>query len=242
MLYEREISSRTYLDCLQKLLTGKSHITIKNRILELIQTWATDFNQDPSLSYMVEVFNQLKSMGMDFPTGGIEGSPVRSKAYKESNADKEKEEEDFQLALALSLSQQQQKLDHNDKQSTNQGKAKILFSVRALFEFNGSEEGELAIKEGDIIQVHDCTTFPDWWMGTLNGIHGIFPANYVEKIATEFERERDREISVLSQIQRVRKLSQAISNADPLGNNHVENDRLAVYLFYVTLARISEYT
>jgi signal transducing adaptor molecule len=227
---------------LQKLLSGKTHITVKNRILELIQTWATDFKTDSSLSYMVDVFDQLKLQGMDFPTGGVAGSPVRSNAYRESAADKDKEEEDLQLALALSLSQQQQKLDHNDKQSTApQGRAKILFSVRALFEFNGSEEGELAIKEGDIIQVHDCTTFPDWWMGTLDGDHGIFPANYVEKIATESEAEHDRETYVLSQIQRVRKLRQSISNADPLGNNHAENDRLAVYLLFM-LARISAYT
>lgn len=104
-----------------------------------------------------------------------------------------------------------------------------------MYDFNASEEGELALKAGDIVQVHDCTTFPDWWMGTLkgsstsksNGLHGIFPSNYVEKIADDAELEKD-ESFLLSQMERIMKLKQSIAHADPLGHNYAENERLSV--------------
>jgi signal transducing adaptor molecule len=219
-----EMSSRQYLDCLQRLLNGKLHITVKNRILELIQTWVTDNATDPNLSYMVDVYKQLKSQGFDFPVpGNTPRSPVKR------DLGKDQEEEELQLALALSLSQQEQKLAHHDKETNlPQGRSKTLFSVRAMYDFNATEEGELQLRAGDVVQVHDCTTFPDWWMGTLNGIHGIFPSNYVEKIASELDSEKDRENYLLSQMDKVLRLKQSIAKADPLGHNMAENERLSV--------------
>ncbi|KAJ3020252.1 UNVERIFIED_CONTAM: ESCRT-0 subunit protein hse1 [Siphonaria sp. JEL0065] len=54
--------------------------------------------------------------------------------------------------------------------------------VRALYDFPGLEEGELRLTVNDIINVHDDTTFKEWWKGECNGRVGIFPSNYVEKL------------------------------------------------------------
>ncbi|KAK0334423.1 hypothetical protein LTR02_010162 [Friedmanniomyces endolithicus] len=53
--------------------------------------------------------------------------------------------------------------------------------VRALFDFEPTEPGELRFKKDDIIEVTE-SAFKDWWKGNLNGTTGIFPLNYVEKV------------------------------------------------------------
>lgn len=50
--------------------------------------------------------------------------------------------------------------------------------VKALYDFEPNEEGELGFKEGDIIKVLD-SAYRDWWKGEAHGQTGIFPVNYV---------------------------------------------------------------
>jgi signal transducing adaptor molecule len=50
--------------------------------------------------------------------------------------------------------------------------------VKALYDFEPNEEGELPFKEGDIIRVID-SVYQDWWKGELRGQIGIFPVNYI---------------------------------------------------------------
>lgn len=59
---------------------------------------------------------------------------------------------------------------------------KVLFQVRANYDFPGYEEGELPLFTGQVVDVYDNTTFHEWWKGGGNGKLGIFPSNYVEKI------------------------------------------------------------
>eukprot|EP01097_Dermamoeba_algensis_P006369 TRINITY_DN3996_c0_g1_i1.p1 TRINITY_DN3996_c0_g1~~TRINITY_DN3996_c0_g1_i1.p1 ORF type:complete len:364 (-),score=73.89 TRINITY_DN3996_c0_g1_i1:109-1173(-) len=53
--------------------------------------------------------------------------------------------------------------------------------ARALYDFPATQEGDLGLKAGDLVEVTD-TSHPDWWTGTVNGTTGIFPKNYVEMI------------------------------------------------------------
>jgi signal transducing adaptor molecule len=84
----------------------KTHITVKNRILDLIKTWANDFKGQvtleyaPLTSYMNEVYQDLIAQGHQFPA--FQPSPKRT-----TISEKEKEEEELQLALAMSLSAQE---------------------------------------------------------------------------------------------------------------------------------------
>lgn len=57
------------------------------------------------------------------------------------------------------------------------------FWVRALYEFAGEGQGDLAFREGDRIQVLKKTdSTDDWWEGKLGGAQGSFPANYCQAI------------------------------------------------------------
>jgi len=50
-------------------------------------------------------------------------------------------------------------------------------AYRALYTFNGEQEGDLTFRKGDIIYVQKKDG--SWWEGTCNGRSGPFPSNYV---------------------------------------------------------------
>jgi len=52
---------------------------------------------------------------------------------------------------------------------------------KALYDYEAVELDELTFKEGDVITLTRKVD-PEWWEGQLNGLIGMFPANYVEEI------------------------------------------------------------
>jgi len=56
----------------------------------------------------------------------------------------------------------------------------IIKKVKAAYDFEGDGEGELQLKEGDLIDVYSCDE--NWWVGECKGIRGYFPSNFVEDI------------------------------------------------------------
>ncbi|KAH0604752.1 uncharacterized protein H6S33_006420 [Morchella sextelata] len=53
--------------------------------------------------------------------------------------------------------------------------------VRALYDFDGQDTGDLSFREGEkILVVRKTESVDDWWEGELNGRKGQFPANYTE--------------------------------------------------------------
>ncbi|KAJ2357553.1 BAR adaptor protein Hob1 [Coemansia sp. RSA 2618] len=55
--------------------------------------------------------------------------------------------------------------------------------VRALYDFEGQEAGDLTIHEGDIIELIERTNDAnDWWTGRIGTRKGVFPGNYVSEI------------------------------------------------------------
>jgi signal transducing adaptor molecule len=176
---------------------------------------------------MTEIYNELRAEGHDFPTF----VPTPKKAVV---SDRDREEEELQLALALSLSSQQ---EQKRPPSPTRTQPKYLFQVRALYDFNPTDSGELQLQKGEIVNVYDSTTYPDWWKGSVGNTVGIFPANYVERLDSAVnsvgveDQPLDEIRVILNQLKTVRKLKEDISNADPLGNNYAENERLQVSLF-----------
>jgi len=53
--------------------------------------------------------------------------------------------------------------------------------VKAAFDFEPQEEGELKLRKGDVIIVVDRSD-QNWWRGTCNGKEGMFPAPYVQEL------------------------------------------------------------
>ncbi|KAF9352151.1 ESCRT-0 subunit protein hse1 [Mortierella sp. AD094] len=224
---QREISSRAFTSLLVKILNEKTtHPAVRQRILELIQQWAFEFRADPSLGIMDETYHQLRSQSkFKFP------SPQKPKKELKSEADKRKEEEELQLALALSLSASEQ----SERQTTSKPSqhpevaAAPVKRVRALYDFEPTESGELGFQKDDIIVVL-ATSYQDWWKGELYGRQGIFPVNYVEEVK-EGEPDQnggsgDDEAHVLHEAKNIDSLIRMLQNVDPRRDNFSDNDTL----------------
>ncbi|KAG0244314.1 ESCRT-0 subunit protein hse1 [Actinomortierella wolfii] len=231
---QRELASRAFTQLLVKILNEKTtHPAVRQRILELIQQWAFEFRNDPSLGIMDETFQQLRAQSkFKFP------SPQKPKKELKSEADKRKEEEELQLALALSLSASEHK-SHLERQASIKAQKQAVESaaaaaaaalpkkrVRALYDFEPSESGELGFQKGDIITVL-ATTYQDWWKGELYGREGIFPVNYIEEIKDIDPAEAaEEEAHVVQEARNLDNLLQMLSNVDPRRDNFSENDTL----------------
>lgn len=116
--------------------------------------------------------------------------------------------------------------------------AATVSRVRALFDFQPSEPGELQFRKGDIIAVLE-SVFKDWWKGSLRGQTGIFPLNYVEKLQDptreELEKEAHMEAEVFAQIRNVEKLLALLSTSSQGGNDARDNEEITE-LYHSTLA------
>lgn len=110
--------------------------------------------------------------------------------------------------------------------------AATVSRVRALFDFQPSEEGELQFKKDDIIAVLE-SAYKDWWKGSLRGQVGIFPLNYVEKLADatpeELQREAQMEAEVFGQIKNVEKLLTLLSTTSPNANSRDDEEIRRLY-------------
>ncbi|KAF9973044.1 ESCRT-0 subunit protein hse1, partial [Modicella reniformis] len=222
---QREISSRAFTTLLVKILNEKNtHPAVRQRILELIQQWAFEFRADASLGIMDETYQQLRTK-FKFP------SPQKPKKELKSEADRRKEEEELQLALALSLSAS----EHTERRSSSkpaqqlETEAAPVKRVRALYDFEPTEIGELGFQKDDIIVVL-AESYKDWWKGELFGRQGIFPVNYVEEIK-EADPSQSRSTGeddgrVLLEARNIDGLIQMLQRTDPRVDNFSENDTL----------------
>jgi signal transducing adaptor molecule len=115
--------------------------------------------------------------------------------------------------------------------------AATVSRVRALFDFQPSEPGELQFKKGDIIAVLE-SVYKDWWRGSLRGQTGIFPLNYVEKLTDptpeEMQREAQMEAEVFAEIKNVEKLLTLLSTTSSEFN--IRDNEEITNLYHSTIA------
>ena len=142
-------------------------------------------------------------------------------------------------SAAESSSQAQAQADVTTSQAVHSGTSAATVSrVRALFDFQPSEPGELQFRKGDIIAVLE-SVYKDWWKGSLRGQTGIFPLNYVEKLpdptVEELQREAQTEAAVFGQIKNVEKLLTLLSTRSSSDLNVQENEEIT-QLYHSTLA------
>lgn len=192
------------------------------------------FKADPDLGIMNEQYHKLKSQN---PHLQPPSAPQKSRL---TDLDRKKEEEELQMALKLSIQdkgaatpkpaqasattsggagagQQTQAAASTAGQPVPSGTTAATVSrVRALFDFQPSEPGELQFRKGDIIAVLE-SVYKDWWKGSLRGQTGIFPLNYVEKLSDptpdELQREAQMEAEVFGEIKNVEKLLTLLSTS-----------------------------
>lgn len=115
--------------------------------------------------------------------------------------------------------------------------AATVSRVRALFDFQPSEPGELQFRKGDVIAVLE-SVYKDWWKGSLRGQTGIFPLNYVEKLSDptqeELQKEAQMEAEVFGEIKNVEKLLALLSTSS--GEMNVRDNEEITGLYHQTLA------
>lgn len=170
--------------------------------------------------------------------------PSKPRKTQITDADRQREEEELQMALALSVKEKDAAAKPNQPQTAAAGSsqpqadpqpvpsgttAATVSRVRALFDFQPSEPGELQFRKGDIIAVLE-SVYKDWWKGSLRGQTGIFPLNYVEKLQDptkeELEREAQMEAEVFAEIRNVEKLLALLSTSS--GVDARDNEEITV--------------
>lgn len=186
-------------------------------------------------------------------------APSKPTKRQITDVDRRKEEEELQMALALSIKEKASSGSSSGrKQSRGQSAsgtdsaqqqaaptqtlapgttAATVSRVRALFDFQPTEPGELQFRKGDVIAVLE-SVYKDWWKGSLKGQTGIFPLNYVEKLSDptqeELQREAQMEAEVFAEIKNVEKLLTLLSTSSSELN--VRDNEEITTLYHSTLA------
>ncbi|CAG8976453.1 hypothetical protein HYALB_00008042 [Hymenoscyphus albidus] len=245
----RELASRAFTDALLRLASDRNtHQQVKAKILERMSEWAEMF-KDPDLGIMRDQYQRLKSQN---PNLHPPSAPLKSRL---TDVDRQKEEEELQMALKLSIQDKTTQAQAKSSQPSNVipgpsaqpaaqtsavpsgTTAATVSRVRALFDFEASDPDELTFRKGDIIAVLE-SVYKDWWKGFLRGQTGIFPLNYVEKLADptpeELQREAQMEAEVFAEIKNVEKLLTLLSTSTSELN--VRDNEEITKLYHSTLA------
>lgn len=245
----QELASRSFTDALLRLAADRNtHREVKAKILERMAEWAEMFARDPDLGIMEGAYSKLKSQNPNLHP------PSKPQKQLITDSDRRREEEELQMALKLSIQDKpaaQAQAASSSAQASSASAtaatsapaasttapqagttAATVSRVRALFDFQPSESGELAFKKGDIIAVLE-SVYKDWWRGSLRGQTGIFPLNYVEKLQDptkeELEREAQMEAEVFAEIRNVEKLLALLSTSSRTGDGDVrDNEEITV--------------
>jgi signal transducing adaptor molecule len=173
----------------------------------------------------------VSQTGLTFADPNLQ-PPQAPRKQQITDYDRKREEEELQMALKLSIqdkgtapAQPGAAELHAQPSATPQTNATpqpvptgttaaTVSRVRALFDFQPSEPGELQFRKGDVIAVLE-SVYKDWWKGSLRGQTGIFPLNYVEKLQDptpdELQKEAQMEAEVFGQIKNVEKLLALLS-------------------------------
>ncbi|MCJ1441910.1 MAG: ESCRT-0 subunit protein hse1 [Stictis urceolatum] len=248
----RELASRSFTDAMLRLAGDRTtHQQVKAKILERMAEWTEMFAKDPDLGIMEGAYMKLKTQN---PNLQPPSKPVKREI---TDIDRRKEEEELQMALELSVKSQQQPQGPGGQSQSSAGPstaatnqqpaqpqavpsgttAATVSRVRALFDFQPSEPGELQFKKGDIIAVLE-SVYKDWWKGSLRGQTGIFPLNYVEKLSDptieELQREAQMEAEVFGEIKNVEKLLTLLSTSS--SDTNVKDNEEITTLYHSTLA------
>ncbi|KAJ4407958.1 ESCRT-0 subunit protein hse1 [Didymella pomorum] len=251
----KELASRSFTEALLRLANDRNtHQQVKAKILERMSEWSEMFSRDPDLGIMQGAYNKLKSQNPNLR------APSKPQKTQISESERQKEEEELQMALAMSIRESKGAAPTTAKSNAPQDAgagassssqpaqaqapapqgttAATVSRVRALYDFQPSEPGELQFKKGDIIAVLE-SVYKDWWKGSLRGQTGIFPLNYVEKLQDptreELEREAQMEAEVFAQIRNVEKLLALLSTSSQGGGDVRDNEEITE-LYHSTLA------
>ena len=124
-----------------------------------------------------------------------------------------------------------------DSSSTNQDnddneKRTVIKQVKALYDYEPEDPGnELAMNEGDVIDVYEMEEENGWWMGGCNGFHGFFPSNFVtDDLEAEIGGEEEAEAEESEVVEVIDTVDALYDYAGETGElSFSEGDKISVF-------------
>lgn len=161
----------------QRLL-AKSNPSVAQKLRASLKKWAeNEFKSDHVLNLIPSLYLKLRNEGNDFSDTSIDVPQPPTKVCKDPNVVSNQQEED-DIAKAIELSLQEKNVDTNTAKSQSlypnvkNSSPSILRKVRALYDFEAAEDGEMTFYSGEIIYVLDDSD-QNWWTGKNDRGEGI---------------------------------------------------------------------
>ncbi|ELP87121.1 proline-serine-threonine phosphatase interacting protein, putative [Entamoeba invadens IP1] len=112
-----------------------------------------------------------------------ETQPIEKKQELPVEIDEERVE--AQVEVQEEVKSEDTKIDKEAEEIKSEPKTiptptKPIIKMRALYDYEATDDTELSLNEGDIIDIYDNSG--DWWLAELNGKRGLVPANFIDYV------------------------------------------------------------
>jgi len=249
-----EIASRAFMHTLSKVVRDPStHNLVKQRILRTLLSWRDEYKHDDTLGLVADTVNDMRE---DFYELDEEPAPARKDESEDDELQRvlalsiqdqggrsSYPEEATSVAGPSTRGPAEPKssdcdslpnpfsepLSHEAPQPfAPEPRSARPSHVRALYDFEPDEPGELAFHRGDVIRVLD-SVYEQWWRGELRHQVGIFPVNYVEALPDTtpdmIQQELELERNVFTHASDIHILHARLQHLKP-SDNFVDDDEL----------------
>ncbi|XP_070209310.1 signal transducing adapter molecule 1-like isoform X2 [Littorina saxatilis] len=268
--FHLEICSRDFTSECRTLINQKAHPKVAQKLKFLIKRWSElpEFKDDAALSLIPALYEGLRKDGAAFedPDQGPKKSTDPAQIAKEEDdiakaialslREAEKGGKAGGSALyptasnypsvsdsSYSRPREIRKHQHvHFEDGTVLNSRKVLYSVRALYDFEAAEDNELTFQAGELISVTDDSD-PNWWKGFNHRGDGLFPANFVTadlSVEPETKEKKGVQFNETVQVKAVEPLPDVIEinegkidevlnmiqNADPTGEIHPDSPEM----------------
>lgn len=249
-----EIASRAFMHTLFKVVRDPStHNLVKQRILRTLLSWRDEYKHDDTLGLVADTVNDMRE---DFYELDEEPAPVQKDESEDDELQRvlalsiqdqggRSSYPEEATSTAGPSTQVPDEPKSSDCDSLPNPFTEPLTSeapptaaieprsarpahVRALYDFEPDEPGELAFRRGDVIRVLD-SVYEQWWRGELRHQVGIFPVNYVEALPDTtpdmIQQEQELERNVFTHASDIHVLHARLQHLKPT-DNFVDDDEL----------------
>ena len=249
-----EIASRAFMHTLSKVVRDPStHNLVKQGILRTLLSWRDEYKHDDTLGLVADTVNDMRE---DFYELDEEPAPARKDESEDDELQRvlalsiqdqggrsSYPEEATSVAGPSTRGPTEPKssdcdslpnpfsepLSHEAPQPfAPEPRSARPSHVRALYDFEPDEPGELAFHRGDVIRVLD-SVYEQWWRGELRHQVGIFPVNYVEALPDTtpdmIQQELELERNVFTHASDIDVLHARLQHLKP-SDNFVDDDEL----------------
>ena len=249
-----EIASRAFMHTLSKVVRDPStHNLVKQRILRTLLSWRDEYKHDDTLGLVADTVNDMRE---DFYELDEEPAPARKDESEDDELQRvlalsiqdqggrsSYPEEATSVAGPSTRGPAEPKSSDCDslpnpfsEPLSNEAPQPIApeprsarpSHVRAMYDFEPDEPGELAFHRGDVIRVLG-SVYEQWWRGELRHQVGIFPVNYVEALPDTtpdmIQQELELERNVFTHASDIHILHARLQHLKP-SDNFVDDDEL----------------